>query len=287
MKFRKAIVNLGRTIGPRNVIPLRVQDSATPAGCGKSEHVKTKRIDRISLANGLLLALNAVVFIGYDKKGDHTMRRAATSLAICALVAASILLTPQAKADIFDLNGAAMCTGTTVVNGNTYGGNLGGGLCTSAETPFQLSALLTDLSNGTIVLGAQSDGTDKFVVTDDIAGNSFSFGLTSTGQNNTGVANNAQCQINGGATAFANACSILGADGATTSLGAAQINGLMFPATISFSGSSLTGSTFNLEFVSMQGQSRVVGTPEPGSMLLLGCSLLSIAGIRRKEILRK
>lgn len=206
-------------------------------------------------------------------------------LAIFALlVAASIVLTPQAKADIFDLNGAANCTGTTVVNGNTYGGNLGGGLCTSSETPFQLSALLTDLSNGTIVLGAQSDGTDKFVVTDNIAGNFFSFVLTSTGQNNTGIADNAQCQINGTATAFANACSVKGANGATTSLGAAQINNLVFPATISFSGSNLTGSTFNLEFVSMQGKSSVVGAPEPSALQLIGSSLLlGVVGAFRKK----
>lgn len=211
-------------------------------------------------------------------------RHLATNLAIFALVvAASTVLMPQARADIFDLNNAATCTGTTVVNGNTYGGNLGGGLCTSSESAFKLSALLTDLSNGTIVLGAAGEGTDKFVVTDDIS-NSFSFVLTSTGQNNTGIADNAQCQINGGASAFANACSILGGNGATTSLGGPQISGLVFPATISFSGQNLAGQTFNLEFVSMQGTSSVESTPEPSSLLLIGPGLAGAIVFRRKRL---
>ena len=202
----------------------------------------------------------------------------------CMLVilgTALALLTPQARADIIDLNNAANCTGTTVVNGNTYGGNIGGGLCTSAEKPFQLSTLLTLLSNGTIVLGAAGEGTDKFVVTDDISNNSFLFTLLSTGQNNTGIADNAQCQINGGAATFANACMIKGANGATTHLGAAQINNLVFPAAISFSGPNLTGQTFNLEFVSMQGTSTVV--PEPSMLMLFGSGLAGVAGLLRKR----
>lgn len=212
-----------------------------------------------------------------------THRFAVNLTVVAVLVGALTTLTPQARADIFDLNNAANCTGTTLVNGNTYGGNIGGGLCTASEKAFQLSALLNLLSNGTIVLGAAGEGTDKFVVTNDI-GNSFSFTLTSTGQNNTGIANNAQCQINGGAAAFANACSVVGANAATTSLGAAQINGLLFPAAISFSGPDLAGQTFNLEFVSMQGVSRVVPqVPEPSSFELIGLGLVSLVSFLRKR----
>ncbi len=163
----------------------------------------------------------------------------------------------------------------------SIGGNLGGGLCTSSEQPFALSSLLNILSNGTIVLGAAGEGTDKFVVANDL-GNSFSFEIMSTGQNGTGIANNTQCQINGGATAFANACSIVGANGASTHLGAAQVNGLTFPATISFSGTNLAGQTFNLELVSMQGTSSVAPVPEPSSLLLFGSGLIGVAFFRKR-----
>jgi|SRR5215469_2349819 len=209
-----------------------------------------------------------------------TVRRVATLTSL--LLVTMLAVTPQARADIFDLNNAATCTGTAVVNGNTYGGNIGGGLCTSAEKAFQLSSLLTLLSNGTIVLGASGEGTDKFVVFDDIPNNAFSFTLTSTGQNNTGIANNAQCQINGGAAAFANACIVTDKNGQTTHLGAAQINNLAFATTISFSGPNLTGQTFNLEFVSMQGTSSVV-SPEPSSLLLLASGFAASLGSLRKR----
>jgi PEP-CTERM motif len=210
-------------------------------------------------------------------------KRAVVGAAV--LVFGLFLSAPRARADIFDLNNAANCTGTAVVNGHTYAGNLGGGLCAGIGTPFHLSALLNILSNGTIVLGAAGEGTDKFVVTNDI-GPSFSFTVNSTGQNNSGIANNAQCQINGGATAFASACTVTGANGATTHLGAPQINGLVFGAIVGFSGPNLAGQTFNLEFVSMQGNSSVV-VPEPGSLMLMGTGILSLAAGLKRKIFRR
>ncbi|MGA8221776.1 MAG: PEP-CTERM sorting domain-containing protein [Candidatus Acidiferrales bacterium] len=154
--------------------------------------------------------------------------------------------------------------------------------CNSAS-PWQLSTLLTVLSTPNI-LDSLGEGTDVFRVTNNIA-NSFSFELQSTGQNGTGVANNGSCQISGGAAALFDACMIMDSLGQTTDLGGAQINNLTFPATVSFSGASDLGATFQLEFVSMQGTSNTV--PEPGTIVMLGTGILGliILGRRRKGML--
>lgn len=147
---------------------------------------------------------------------------------------------------------------------------------------WQLSVLLQQISMPNI-LDSLGEGTDVFRVTNDIA-NSFSFQLQSTGQNGTGVANNGSCQIKGGATALFDACMIADAHGQTTSLGGPQINDLTFLATITFAGAADLGQTFQLEFVSMQGDSNVV-VPEPASLPLL-CSVLLVLGalIRRRRL---
>ena len=151
-------------------------------------------------------------------------------------LAALCLLTPHAHADIIEVEAATSCPGS-----------LGGGLCNGLQ-PYNLSALLVLLSQPNSI-GA---GTQKYVVFNNI-GNTFSFSMTSTGQNGTGMANNAACQINGGAQSLFNGCSIVSNTGQTTTLGGPQINNLTFPATISFSGLNGFGSTFILGFVSMQG----------------------------------
>jgi hypothetical protein len=162
---------------------------------------------------------------------------------------AALMFAPPVAADIIEVEAATACPGS-----------LGGGLC-NGSVPFQLSALLQLLSAPNSI----GSGTQKYVVTDNIA-NAFSFTLNSTGQNGTGVADNGACQINGGATSFFNACSIVDSLGQTTSLGAAQINHLTFPATITFSGTAF-GHTFDLGFVSMQGSSVVVPGPIAGAGL--------------------
>jgi hypothetical protein len=177
---------------------------------------------------------------------------------------AFFLLATRAKADIVEVEAATSCPGS-----------LGGGLCNGSQV-YNLSALLVLLSAPNSI-GA---GTQKYVVFNDI-GNTFSFLLTSTGQNNTGIANNAQCQINGGAASFFNGCSIVGGNGQTTTLGGSQINNLTFPATITFTGIAALGSTFDLGFVSMQGTSSVTTTPEPATLTLLASAALGLLGLRR------
>src|SRR6266702_1793064 len=177
-------------------------------------------------------------------------------------VAFFFFLAPRAKADIIEVEAATSCPGS-----------LGGGLCNGSQV-YNLSALLVLLAQPNSI-GA---GTQKYVVFNDI-GNDFSFTLTSTGQNNTGIANNAQCQINGGATSFFSGCSIVGANGATTTLGGTQINNLTFPATITFSGTGGFGSTFILGFVSMQGSSSVTTVPEPSTLVLLAAGMLGLMGL--------
>lgn len=151
----------------------------------------------------------------------------------------------------------------------------------NGSTPWQLSTLLQVLSAPNI-LDSLGEGTDVFRVTNNI-GNHFSFGLQSTGQNGTGVANNASCQISGSAAAFFNACMIVDNLGHMTTLGGAQINNLTIPAVISFSGPSDFGQTFQLEFVSMQGTSNTVLTPEPASLTLIGSGLLGLCALIRRR----
>jgi hypothetical protein len=181
---------------------------------------------------------------------------------------AFLVSSPSAHADIFEIEAATGCPGS-----------LGGGLC-NGTVPWLLSDLLTFLSAPNSI----GNGTQKYVVTDNIA-NTFSFTILSTGQNNTRVADNGACQINGGATAFFNACSIVDSTGDTTTLGGGQINGLTFPAVITFGGTAF-GHTFDLGFVSMQGTSHlavpgpIVGAGLPG-ILFAGGGVL--AWWRRKQ----
>jgi hypothetical protein len=182
--------------------------------------------------------------------------------AAIGMLAASVFA-HEVRADIFEVEAATSCPGTGC----------------NGTVPYKLSALLTQLESPGSIL----NGTQKYVVTNDI-GNSFSFVLDGTGQNNTGVANNGACQINGGAKSFFGACSIVDKMGHKTSLNAAQINSLTFAITVMFSGTSL-GDTFTLGFVSMQGSSEVAATPIPTALPLFagGLGVLGLLGWRRKR----
>jgi hypothetical protein len=187
-------------------------------------------------------------------------------LAVFVALTGLSFMVPQASADIIEVESATSCPGS-----------LGGGLC-NGSVPFLLSDLLTLLSAPNSI-GA---GTQRYIVTNNI-GSSFSFALTSTGTG-SGVAHNGSCQINGGATAFFNTCSITDSLNQTTSLGAGQINNLTFPATITFGGPAALGATFKLGFVSMEGSSSVVSAPEPASLTLLGSALLGLSALFRKRL---
>jgi hypothetical protein len=193
------------------------------------------------------------------------LRFCAKMLSLVAVVFVILLIgSGRAKADIFEIEAATGCGG---------GGSVGGGLCTSSDTAFDLSTLLS----GGISISA---GTEKFVVYNDI-GNTFSLGFTGS------TADNASCQINGGAASFFNACTITDSLGQTTSLGGPQIGGggkyFTPAATITFSGADGYGQTFDLGFVSMQGTG-TVSTPEGGSAalyLVLDISaFLALAGLQ-------
>ena len=196
-------------------------------------------------------------------------------MAIAAVLMVSVLLTPTARADIFKIEGPSPCPG-----------NIGSGLC-NGSTPFSLTGFLDGSVTFNInvpVLG----GTEEWVLQNDTGQTLTSFSFVFNGS----VADNASCQIANShgvtLTNSSNSCSIVDSLGHTTSLGGTQIGGggqFFTPAaTITFGGLSIgANSSFNLDFVSMQGTGTAGNVPEPSSALLLGAGLCSVAGIRRRR----
>jgi PEP-CTERM motif-containing protein len=186
-----------------------------------------------------------------------------------------VLLAPSANADIFKIEGPASCPG-----------NIGSGLC-NGNVPFSLTGFL----NGSVTFNVNVPvlgGTEEWVLINDTGNPLTSFSFLFSGSQ----ANNASCQIanSHGATLTnaSNFCSIVDSLGHTTSLGGTQIGGggqFFTPlATITFGGLGIAaGSSFNLDFVSMQGTG-TTSVPEPSTLLLLGSGAVGLIGVIRRKL---
>lgn len=206
-------------------------------------------------------------------------------VAAVVLLGTLFVLMPSAKADIFAVeNVGDTCNGA---------GSAGGGLCFFNGTtyvPYSLSALVGGgIGMNFLQSVAPGQGTIDFIVTDDYETNGgFSFTFTD------GEADNASCQLKGGTSTFAG-CSIVQTTpdshgNTSTTNGGTQLDHYFVPdATISFTGTSLLGDTFELEFVSMQNLGGAsVNAPEPSSLALLSISmfgLVLLSAFGRKKVM--
>lgn len=205
------------------------------------------------------------------------MKRLALSSFLFTLLVIALFWTPICRADIISITPSTL---------NQCGQ---GGIVCNGTQAFSLTAL----ENGSIQLGISNSQTPAFVIVNDTGSTVTNLSFSYYGSLATNA--NLNCQINGGAQAWFNSCTVTG-NGASGS-GTTTLNGpIMPPAQFNFLAGTdtgiINGADFNITTASFAhaGQDsgyisgiNVAQTPEPSSLALLSTGLAGIAALLRRR----